>query len=67
MRREPRLLADIVWAASPGVALEVSDLQRDIDGRLWYFVGLELRQDTFMHGWVLAEVVDELTQCPANP
>lgn len=66
VRREPGLSAALLVAAPQGTAMRVRRTLLDAEGRQWYFVELELRAGVVREGWVLSDVVAELTACPAG-
>ncbi len=46
--------------------MTVVDKQKDPEDRLWFLVQLEFEGRVARQGWVLNEVVVELTTCPTN-
>jgi len=64
LRLEPALSAPVLLAVPGRTVLTVLDMAHGDDGLVWYYARVRFDNRVFRDGWVLRDVVVELTNCP---
>lgn len=66
MRLSPALNAPVLLALPRRTVMTVLETARSADGLVWYYARVRFDNRIYRDGWVLRDVVVELTSCPVD-